>query len=195
MTAQPIPKSLASPGLLAFVATAKFVDALPLYRQVKQFERIGVNLSRSTLASWMVRCAALAQPLINVLRDELHASGYVHMDETTLQVLKEPGKSPQSTSYLWAQCAGEPARPIVLFDYDSSRSGKVPRRLLEGFNGILQTDAYAGYQPVVRTERLVTCCAGLMRAGIWSRPSKRPALIRTNSRPSHPIKSDERSRA
>ena len=92
MTAQPIPKSLASPGLLAFVATAKFVDALPLYRQVKQFERIGVNLSRSTLASWMVRCAALAQPLINVLRDELHASGYVHMDETTLQVLKEPGK-------------------------------------------------------------------------------------------------------
>ena len=155
MTAQPIPKSLASPGLLAFVATAKFVDALPLYRQVKQFERIGVNLSRSTLASWMVRCAALAQPLINVLRDELHASGYVHMDETTLQVLKEPGKSPQSTSYLWAQCAGEPARPIVLFDYDSSRSGKVPRRLLEGFNGILQTDAYAGYQPVVRTERLV----------------------------------------
>ena len=98
MTPQPIPKSLASPGLLAYVATAKFVDALPLYRQVKQFERIGVNLSRSTLASWMVRCAALAQPLINVLRDELHASGYVHMDETTLQVLKEPGKSPQSTS-------------------------------------------------------------------------------------------------
>lgn len=154
MTPQPIPKSMASPGLLAYIATAKFVDALPLYRQVAQFERIGVSMSRSTLASWMIRCGALLIPLINRLREELHKSGYIHMDETTLQVLKELGRSAQSKSYLWAQCSAEPSRPIVLFDYDSSRSSEVPKRLLEGFEGILQTDAYAGYNGVVREQGL-----------------------------------------
>jgi len=93
MTPQPIPKSMASPGLLAYIAAAKFVDALPLYRQVAQFERIGVSMSRSTLASWMIRCGTLLIPLINLLREELHKSGYIHMDETTLQVLKEAERS------------------------------------------------------------------------------------------------------
>ena len=161
MTAQPIPKSLASPGLLAYIATAKFVDALPLYRQVAQFERIGISMSRATMASWMIRCGTLLTPLINLLREALHESGHIHMDETTLQVLKEPGQSPPSKSYLWAQCNGEPSRPIVLFDYDSSRSGEVPRRLLEGFEGILQTDAYAGYNGVVREQ-------GLTRLLCWA---------------------------
>jgi transposase len=135
MTAQPIPKSQASPGLLAFVATAKSVDALPLYRQTQQFERLGLACSRATLARWMLRCGELVQPLINLLRDELLALDtldYLHIDETTVQVLKEAGKAAQSTSYIWAQCSGVPERPIVLFDYDASRSGAVPTRLLEG---------------------------------------------------------------
>ena len=66
-------------------------NALPLYRQVAQFERIGISMSRATLASWMIRCGTLLTPLINLLREALHESGYIHMDETTLQVLKEPG--------------------------------------------------------------------------------------------------------
>lgn len=98
MTAQPIPKSQASPGLLAFVAAAKYVDALPLYRQTQQFERLGLTCSRTTLARWMVRCGQRVQPLINLLRDELLALNVVHMDETTVQVLKEAGKAAQSTS-------------------------------------------------------------------------------------------------
>lgn len=151
MAPQPLPKSLASPGLLAYIATAKFVDALPLYRQAAQFERMGIHLSRATLAGWMVRVGEQLTPLVNLLREELHASGYIHMDETTLQVLDEPGKAPQSTSYLWAQQSGDDARPIVLFDYDPSRGAEVPQRLLEGFDGVLQTDGYAGYDPVVRT--------------------------------------------
>lgn len=165
MTAQPIPKSQASPGLLAFVATAKYVDALPLYRQTQQFERLGLDCSRATLARWMVRCGALVQPLINLLRDELLALDYIHIDETTVQVLKESGKSAQSTSYIWAQRSGLPERPIILFDYDPSRSGEVPRRLLDGFHGYLQTDAYAGYNPVVETQQLtrVLCMAHARR--------------------------------
>jgi transposase len=165
MTAQPIPKSQASPGLLAFVATAKYVDALPLYRQTQQFERLGLDCSRATLARWMVRCGALVQPLINVLRDEMLALDYIHIDETTVQVLKESGKSAQSTSYVWAQRSGLPEQPIILFDYDPSRSGEVPRRLLDGFHGYLQTDAYAGYNPVVEAQQLtrVLCMAHARR--------------------------------
>jgi transposase len=135
MTPQPIPKSMASPGLLAHIATAKFVDALPLYRQHQQLQRIGFEVSRTTLATWMVRVGQLVQPLINLLRDEMLAQPYLLMDETTVQVLKEPGKAPESKSYLWAQMSPAPQAPIVLFDYDPTRSGEVPKRLLEGFKG------------------------------------------------------------
>jgi transposase len=145
MPPQPIPKSQASPGLLAFVATSKYVDGLPLYRLSKQFERIGVELPRQTLARWMVQSGDVVVPLINLLRERMLEGGYIHCDETTVQVLDEPGKAPQSKSYMWVQTSGTGETPVVLFDYDPTRSGKVPRRLLEGFQGYLQTDAYAGY--------------------------------------------------
>ena len=111
MPAQPLPKSLASPGLLAHVATAKYADALALYRQHQQLQRIGVDLSRTTLATWMVRAGALVVPLLNLLRDELLDRPYLLMDETTVQVLKEPGKSAQSKSQLWAQMSVGPPLP------------------------------------------------------------------------------------
>jgi len=155
MTPQPIPKSQASPGLLAYIATGKYVDGLPLYRQTQQLERIGLECSRATLARWMVRCGELAQPLINLLRDALLAGGYIQCDETTVQVLKEPGKAAQSSSYMWVQRSALPERPIILFDYDPTRSGEVPKRLLEGFRGILQTDGYDGYNAVVRELGLI----------------------------------------
>ena len=165
MTPQPIPKSQASPGLLAYIATAKYVDALPLYRQAQQLERIGLECSRATLARWMVRCGELVQPLINLLRDTLLALDYLQCDETTVQVLNEPGKSAQSLSYLWAQRSGLPETPVILFDYDPTRSGDVPKRLLEGFKGTLQTDGYAGYDPVCSAQGLtrVYCMAHARR--------------------------------
>ena len=88
---QPIPKSMASPGLLAHIAVSKYQDALPLYRQEQILQRIGVSIPRSTLANWMIRSGQLVQPLINLLRDHLLAYDIVQMDETTVQVLKEPG--------------------------------------------------------------------------------------------------------
>ena len=109
-------KSLASAGTLAHVAVAKYVDAMPLYRQEKKLQRIGVELPRSTLAHWMVRAGELVQPLINLLRDRLLAHDIVSMDETRLQVLKEPDRRPQSQSYLWVQRGGPPSNPIVLYD-------------------------------------------------------------------------------
>ena len=149
ISAQPIPKSQASAGLLASIATAKYADAQPLYRQSTQFERIGFDASRQTLARWMVRCGELVQPLINLLRDRLLESAYIRMDETTVQVLKEPGRTAQSTSYLWVQQSAERDHPVVLYDYAPSRAGAVPISLLGSFNGYLQTDGYAGYHAVV----------------------------------------------
>jgi len=143
---QPIPKSQASAGLLAYVATAKFVDALPLYRQSAQFARIGVDMPRQTLARWMVRVGNdLVRPLINVLRDEMLSQSYLQMDETTFQVLKEPGKAPQSKSQLWVQRAMHPQRPVVLFSYRAARCSDTAAELLGDFKGVLQTDLYAGY--------------------------------------------------
>lgn len=152
---QVIPKSLASPGLLAHIAVSKYQDALPLYRQETILRRIGVELSRATLANWMIKTGALVQPVINLLRDHLLAYDILQMDETTVQVLKEPGKTAQSKSYLWLQKGGPPGQPVVLYDYDPGRGAQVPMQLLEDFKGYLQTDGYAGYNAVVASNNLI----------------------------------------
>jgi len=90
---QPIPKSLASPGLLAHITVSKYQDALPLYRQEGILNRIGVDLPRATLANWMIQAGSLIQPLINLLRDRLLGYDILQMDETPVQVLKESGKT------------------------------------------------------------------------------------------------------
>ena len=162
---QPIPKSLASPGLLAHITVSKYQDALPLYRQETILKRIGVELPRATLANWMIQAGTLIQPLINLLRDRLLAYDILQMDETPVQVLKEPGKTAQSKSYLWLQRGGPPDQPVVLYDYDPSRGQEVPKRLLDGFKGYLQTDGYDGYNAVVAVNGLthIGCMAHARR--------------------------------
>ncbi|MCP4801192.1 MAG: IS66 family transposase [bacterium] len=162
---QPLPKSIASPNLLAHVSVSKYADGLPLYRQEKQWQRLGIELGRGTLSNWMVGVGMLVQPLINLLRDQLLAGTYLQMDETPLQVLNEPGKTPQSQSYMWVQRGGPPGQAMVLFEYDPSRSGSVPLRLLEGFAGYLQTDGYDGYGAVCQQDSItrVGCMAHARR--------------------------------
>jgi len=122
---------MASPGLLAHITVSKYQDALPLYRQEQILQRIGVDIPRATLANWMIQVGQLIQPLINLLRDRLLAYDILQMDETTVQVLNELGKTAQSKSYLWLQRGGPPAQPILLYDYDPGRGAGVPKRLLE----------------------------------------------------------------
>jgi len=155
LPAQPIPKSMASPGLLAHVTVSKYQDALPLYRQEQILQRIGVELPRATLANWMIQTGQLIQPVINLLRERLLAYDIIQMDETTVQVLTEPDKRAQSKSYLWVQRGGPPEQTVVLYDYDPGRGSGVPTRLLEGFTGYLQTDGYDGYNAVVIQNNLV----------------------------------------
>lgn len=103
----------------------------------------------------MIKSGMLIQPLINLMRDQLLEYDIIQMDETPVQVLKEPDKQAQSKSYIWLQRGGPPARPVVLYDYDPGRSARVPKRLLEGFRGYLQTDGYDGYNAVVAANGLV----------------------------------------
>jgi hypothetical protein len=152
---QPIPKSNASSGLLAHIVTAKFQDSLPLYRQEKMFARIGVALPRSTMANWMIKMGDLILPLINLMHETLNGYDIVQMDETTVQVLKEQDRAAQSKSYMWVRRGGPPHQPIILFDYDTSRSGAVPFRLLADFKGTLQTDGYEGYGAVARRDDII----------------------------------------
>jgi len=160
-----LPKSNASAGMLAYVATAKYVDALPLARQAHILERAGIDLPRATLAGWMVKTGARVQPLINLLRERLVAHDLVQMDETPIQVLKEDGRSAQSTSFMWVARGGPPDEKVLLYHYAPSRSGAVPQELLDGFTGILQTDGYAGYDAVVAAR-------GLTGVGCWACPAQ-----------------------
>ena len=150
MPSQPIPKSNASPGLLAYIGVAKFVDGMPLYRLEPRFKRIGVEIPRNTVAGWMIRCGELIEPLINLMQDRLIDHDIIQMDETTVQVLKEKGRAPQSQSYMWVRRGGPPDQTVILFDYEQSRGSEVPARLLKGFRGVLQTDGYKGYAAVTR---------------------------------------------
>ncbi len=158
---QPIPKSVATPGLLAWVAVSKYVYALPLYRQCAIFERLGFHIDRTTLANWMIQCGQLLQPLVNLLLDVLRQQPYLHMDETTVQVLAEPGRKPQSKSYMWVSVAGPPGEAVVVFHYDPSRGRDVPQLLLGDYAGALMVDGYDGYEAVCKAQ-------GLQRLGCWA---------------------------
>ena len=165
LPAQPIPKSMASAGLLAHVTVSKYQDALPLYRQESILQRIGVDIPRATLANWMIQAGTLIQPVINLLQDRLLSGDIVQMDETPVQVLKEAGKTAQSKSYLWLQRGGPPQQPVVLYHYDPGRGAGVAKGLLQGFTGYLQTDGYDGYNAAVASHRLthVGCMAHARR--------------------------------
>ena len=159
--AQPIEKSIASPGLLAFIATQKYVDALPLYRQIESFKRIGIELDRSTLADWMKKCGLILQPLINLIHEKILEQKYLHMDETVVQVLNEPNRAAESQSYMWVLRSTLPTCAAVLFQYEPTRSGSVPSLLLHDFDGALMADGYSGYNAVCNKNNI-------MRLGCWA---------------------------
>jgi len=146
--AQLIEKSMASPSVLAMLLTTKYVDGLPLHRFEKVLARHGVDIPRQTLARWVIQCCEHFQPLLNLMRDRLLESPVIHCDETRVQVLKEPDRDPTSQSWMWVQASGPPERPVILFDYTTSRAQEVPLRLLAGYRGYLMTDDYAGYNAV-----------------------------------------------
>ncbi len=142
---QIISKGIATAGLLAHILTAKFCDALPFYRQERQFSRLGAEIPRATMANWAMKAAGACTPLLELLWREIHSGPLINIDETSVQVLAEPGRSPTTKSYMWICRGGDPHHPGLIYHYAPSRSAKIARELLAGYRGAVQSDGYAGY--------------------------------------------------
>lgn len=166
-----IQHSMASPSTVAWIIHQKFVNALPLYRQEKEWKTLGVNLSRATMANWLIISARdWLTPIYERMHQMLLGETHLHVDETTVQVMKEKGRKDTSISYMWVYSTGKYSkRPIRFFEYQPSRSGKNPTEFLNGFEGYLHTDAYAGYNQVPNVTRCY-CWAHLRRKYVDAMP-------------------------
>lgn len=163
---EPIIKgSLASPSAVAHIMAQKYVMCAPLYRQEKDWGRQGVTLSRQTMANWVIRCAVdWLAPLYMRMLALLFSLTVIHIDETVVQVLHEPGKAATTNSFMWLyRTSGDADRHIVLFEYQPNRTGKHLDVLLAGFNGIIHTDGYAVYHKLPPEIIVVGCWAHLRR--------------------------------
>jgi hypothetical protein len=155
---RPIERGLAGPGLLAHVLVSKYADHLPLYRQSEIYARQGVELERSTLADWVGGSSKLLEPLVEVLRRYVMSADKLHADDTPVPVLA-PGQGKTKTGRLWTYVrddrpAGNQAAPAVWFAYSRDRKGEHPEQHLEKFRGILQADAYAGFNQLYADGRI-----------------------------------------
>ena len=167
-----IPSGIAAPGMLAYVISAKYVDALPFYRQETIFARLGIEVARSTLCSWAITAAARCAELIDLMWEQQREAVLMQMDETTVQVLKERNRDPSTKSYMWVNLGyvaseHEPdeVKPIVLFHYHPTRDGTVANSVLADYQGYLQTDGYPGYHDVGKLPGIkhVGCLAHIRR--------------------------------
>jgi transposase len=157
-----ISKGLFTEAALAWFVVSKFIDGLPLYRIAALLRRFGGDISRSTLAASVVRLGQAVQPIINLLRDHLLDSEIVFGDETTVQVLKEPGRAPQTKSFMWAQMNGS-GPPVRLFGYAPGRGMRHGADLWTGMRrgAVLMTDGYESYNAIAKTN-------GLVHLGCWT---------------------------
>jgi len=171
---QIIPKGLATAGLLAYVLTAKFVDALPFYRQEKQFNRLGIELPRRTMCNWAMKAADACQPLVSLLKQEIRGGPVVNIDETTLQVLKEPGRTPKQKSYMWIFRGGNTERPSLIYEYHPSRSGEIAKFFLNTYKGVVQTDGYKGYD-------FLDGCHDITHVGCWAHARRKFMDVKKSS--------------
>jgi len=148
---RPIPGSYAGADLLAHVLVSKYDDHLPLYRQAEIFRRAGLDLARSTLCDWVGGATAVLGPVAEAIRRSVLSQDYVQADETPVQVQDGPEGRPKQ-GYLWPYRGG--LSKEVFFDFRTGRGREGPNEILKDFSGILQTDAYAGYDEVIRTRKL-----------------------------------------
>lgn len=162
----PIPKSIATPSLLAQIITSKYQYALPLYRQESLFKSYGIDLNRKTMASWMIRSSGILESLYQRLKTLQLQQAVVHADETPLKVIHED----KNQCYMWVYCTGSDSPGtraanaplnIVLYDYQNSRRRQCAADYLQGFAGYLQVDGYPGYDKLPYS--LVGCLAHARR--------------------------------
>ena len=163
LPASPIPKGIATSSLLSQIITSKYQYGLPLYRQESLFKQYSIELSRRTMADWMIKCSALFKPLVERLKVIQLEQPVIQADETTLKVINED----KSSCYMWLYCTGtdspneNPIPNIVLYDYQNNRSGRCAVEYLGDYSGYLQVDGYQGYEQTKAT--LAGCWAHARR--------------------------------
>jgi transposase len=157
--------SLASPSLVAHITYQKYSNGMPLYRLEKGFEYDGVNISRQTMSNWVVKCSlTYLISIYSFLVTFLLKESVLHADETTVQVLREPGREPEQKSYEWVyRTSGCSEKKIVIYDYKETRKQEHPREFLEGFTGFLHTDGYQVYHNLPPDIIVVGCWAHARR--------------------------------
>lgn len=166
-----IQHSMASPSTVAWVMYQKFVNANPLYRQEKDWLMLGVKLSRATMANWLMASTRdWLMPLVELMHTKLLIERHLHVDETTIQVMKEVNRKNTTDSYMWVYGTGKHSNHAIrIFEYQPGRGGKYPQKFLEGFKGFIHTDAYAGYNKVPDVTRCL-CWAHLRRKFVDALP-------------------------
>ena len=137
----PIDKAIATSNLLAHICTQKFDDHSPLYRQERIWQRLGVSLSRATMANWILSCGTKLMPIIDLLKHDINKANYVCSDETTINVLSNN----KSTNYMWLHMSGRREQRAIVYEYHQSRSGSIASDFLSNFRGYHQCDGYSGY--------------------------------------------------
>lgn len=163
LPSRPLEKAMAGEGLLAQIIIDKYVDHLPLYRQMQRFERAGVKLAYSTLTDWVSGTCNLIAPLFEALKTEVLQSNYLHADETPIKVMDKDKKGETHRGYYWVY--QNSLDKTVLFDYREGRGREGPTEILQGFQGYLQTDGYAGYDAFAEQQgiTLIHCMAHARR--------------------------------
>ena len=151
--AQPIPKGLPGPGLLAHVITEKYADHIPLYRQERRLARQGIEITRSTLCDWMGGAAKVLEPLYDLMKTLILLCGAIHTDDTSVKV-RDSERKIKATARLWIYW-GDFRYPFNVFDFTMSRSRDGPSRFLEGYRGFLQADAFGGYDGIYAGGRVI----------------------------------------
>jgi transposase len=144
LPSRPLEKAMAGSGLLAQIVIDKYVDHLPLHRQMQRFERNGLKLPYSTLTDWVSATCKLIEPLYEALKRQVIQSGYLHADETPIKVLDKDKKGQTHRGYYWVY--QDSIRKLVFFDYQEGRGREGPSGILENFKGYLQTDGYVAYE-------------------------------------------------
>lgn len=159
----PIPRSNAGPGLLAQINIAKFMDHLPLYRQLEIFKRDNIAIASSTFNGWVQKSIELLVPLYDALVKELLQTDYLMADETPLKVLDTDKKKDTHKGYHWVY--EDPVKKLVCFQYRKGRGREGPKEFLKEFNGALQSDGYAVYDKIAKKEKikLLACLAHVRR--------------------------------
>lgn len=162
---QPIPHSIAAPGLIAAVIHAKFRCHMPLYRQEAMFHEADISLTRGTLSNWLIKAANLLTPLIKLMEYDIQNYDIAYADETTVQVLKEKSRTPTQKSYMWLFIGGPPSKRAFVYQYHPTRAHQIPADFFADFKGYLHADCYQAYISLGMQEHVhhVACWAHARR--------------------------------